>query len=251
MASMAIFDAQPARKRAIALLDADPDLGEGMEPDRRAAARDHALAALLTVEPGHWDARALSSALGAHGLGLFVVDGLLTRDIAVTSTAFTELIGPGEILRPWPMNTDAERSVTVDWKVLSTTSVAVLDRRFTQRTAPWPELTAAILGRAVRRSHFLAVQLAICHLKRIETRLLLLLWHLAERWGRVTSDGVVIKLGLTHQMLASLVGARRPTVTTALREMATRDEVVRRDDGYWLLRGDPPPELTHLYASMA
>jgi hypothetical protein len=40
------------------------------------------------------------------------------------------------------------------------------------------------------------------------------------------------------------VGARRPTVSTALSELAERDELVRRADGSWLLRGDPPDAST-------
>jgi hypothetical protein len=67
-----------------------------------------------------------------------------------------------------------------------------------------------------------------------------LFWHLAERWGRVTGDGVIVPLALTHRILGQLVGARRPTVSTALSELAERGELVRRPDGSWLLRGDPP-----------
>jgi CRP/FNR family cyclic AMP-dependent transcriptional regulator len=67
-----------------------------------------------------------------------------------------------------------------------------------------------------------------------------LFWHLAERWGRVSGDGVVVPLALTHRILGQLVGARRPTVSTALSELAERGELVRRSDGSWLLRGDPP-----------
>jgi CRP/FNR family cyclic AMP-dependent transcriptional regulator len=71
----------------------------------------------------------------------------------------------------------------------------------------------------------------------VDRRLLTLFWHLAERWGRVGTDGVVVPLALTHRMLGLLVGARRPTVSSALRE---RDELVRGLDGSWLLRGEPP-----------
>jgi hypothetical protein len=49
-----------------------------------------------------------------------------------------------------------------------------------------------------------------------------------------------VPLALTHRILGQLVGARRPTVSTALSELAERQELVRRGDGSWLLRGDPP-----------
>jgi hypothetical protein len=74
----------------------------------------------------------------------------------------------------------------------------------------------------------------------VDRRLKALFWHLAERWGRVSGDGVIVPLALTHRILGQLVGARRPTVSTALSELAERGELVRRPDGSWLLRGDPP-----------
>ena len=57
---------------------------------------------------------------------------------------------------------------------------------------------------------------AIAHLTRVDDRLLALLWCLAERWGRVVPDGVLVSLRLSHRTLAGMVGARRPSVTTAL-----------------------------------
>ena len=51
---------------------------------------------------------------------------------------------------------------------------------------------------------------------------------------------MIVPLALTHRILGQLVGARRPTVSTALSELAEREELTRRPDGSWLLRGDPP-----------
>ena len=56
------------------------------------------------------------------------------------------------------------------------------------------------------------------------------------------SDGVALPLRLTHAVLADLVAARRPTVTTAVAELARRGQVRLVGDG-WLLTGDPPGEL--------
>jgi CRP-like cAMP-binding protein len=47
---------------------------------------------------------------------------------------------------------------------------------------------------------------------------------------------------LTHTVLADLVAARRPTVTSALGEL-TRRGLVRSVDEGWLLSGEPPREL--------
>jgi hypothetical protein len=90
----------------------------------------------------------------------------------------------------------------------------------------------------------LAITQAISQLTRVDRRLLTLFWHLAERWGRVGTDGVVVPLALTHRTLRQLVGARRPTVSSALRELREHDELVRGRDGSWLLRGAPPALAT-------
>ena len=76
---------------------------------------------------------------------------------------------------------------------------------------------------------------AISQLHRVDRRLLALFWHLAERWGRMTADGVVLPMTLSHRMLGQLIGARRPTVPTALGELARRGDIRRCDDGTWLL----------------
>ena len=80
---------------------------------------------------------------------------------------------------------------------------------------------ACLLDRLSERSERLAITQAISQLRRVDRRLLTLFWHLAERWGRVGTDGVVVPLALTHRMLGQLVGARRPTVSSALRELAS------------------------------
>jgi CRP/FNR family transcriptional regulator, cyclic AMP receptor protein len=126
------------------------------------------------------------------------------------------------------------------WTVMSPLSVAVLDRRFAAEMTRYPEITATLFDRLSERSLRLATTQAISQLTRVDRRLKALFWHLAERWGRVSGDGVIVPLALTHRILGQLVGARRPTVSTALSELADRGELVRRPDGSWLLRGDPP-----------
>jgi hypothetical protein len=240
------------KRRAVAILDVDPDLGRDMEPERAMAARAHAIAAIETLASGEWPPEALDIIDPRAALGLLVLDGLLSRDVTVGSSSFTELIGDGEILRPWDTGLELHAEApSITWNVLVTVRVAILDHRFMARTARWPELTAALLGRAIKRPRSLAVQLAICNLQRVERRLLLLMWHLAERWGRVSREGIVLPLQLTHRMLASLVGARRPTVTTALKELSDQQVISRREDGMWVLRGDPPAELAQMYATLS
>jgi CRP-like cAMP-binding protein len=84
--------------------------------------------------------------------------------------------------------------------------------------------------------------MAIVHQARVDVRLHMLLWHLAGRWGRVRTDGTVLRLRLTHAVLADLVAARRPTVTTALSELSKRG-LVKTDGEIWVLSGEAPGEL--------
>ena len=126
--------------------------------------------------------------------------------------------------------------LTVDWSIVLPTRVAALDSGFEQRLVEYPELARSLIGRAIQRSKNLAVNMAIVHQARVDVRLHMLLWHLAARWGRVRSDGTVLRLRLTHTVLADLVAARRPTVTTALSEL-TRRGLVRTDGETWVLTG--------------
>ena len=53
---------------------------------------------------------------------------------------------------------------------------------------------------------------------------------------------MLLPLRLTHSVLADLVAARRPTVTSALSDLSRRGLVRSMDEG-WLLAGDPPAEV--------
>jgi hypothetical protein len=80
---------------------------------------------------------------------------------------------------------------------------------------------------------------------RVERRLLLKLRQLAERWGRVTPDGIRLDLRLTHQELANMVGAVRESVTIALGRLADSGEIEVRNRTL-IIRpprdpGDPEP----------
>ena len=149
-------------------------------------------------------------------------------------------------MRPWSWDEAGSHvQAEVGWEVLEPTRLAVLDHALVTRINPWPQLGVELFNRGTRRAHHLAVALAIAHHQRVEDRLLLTLWHLAERWGKVTPDGILVPLPLSHQRLAEIVGAHRPSVTTAMGALAKAGRVSRRDDGDWLLHGDPPEKLRH------
>lgn len=235
----------------VRVLEEDPELAAGLDPTSVQLATRHAIAAVEVVAPGPWEPACPADG-GDGSLGLLVLDGLLMRDVTFAQAACTELLGRGDLLRPW----DWERDVmtikpSIAWTALQPVRLAVLDRRITAVMGRWPELVSALVGRAVRRSFELATNQATSHLTRVDARLELLFWGLADRWGRVSPDGVVLELPLTHQVLGRLVGAQRPSVTTALSDLARRGIVERRDDGAWVLRGDPPGEAVETGAAEA
>lgn len=203
-----------------------------------AATRRGCLAARATVLAGPWNPP--SDPDRAEGwLGLLIVDGLLTRTVGAGRLRSKELLGPGDLLRPWDV-TDPDANGVPEWEALEDTRVALLDRRFAARTVEWPAIGEALLRTTVRRSHSAAMLLSTCRARRADDRLLLLFGHLADRWGRVGIDGIRIPVRLTHQVIGSLVCLRRPTVSSTLARLRDEGRLVRLEDGAWLLpRADP------------
>jgi hypothetical protein len=232
-----------AQPSSISIVEADPDLGELLDAADLERARRDARARVQRLSPGEWDAAA-ALVQDAHHRGFLIVDGLLSRTVDVLGRRCVELLGHGDVMRPWKWDDEGSHvHAEVGWIVLEPTRLAVLDHGLVRRIVPWPQLGVELFNRGTRRAHHLAVALAIAHHQRVDDRLLLTLWHLAERWGRVHTDGVVVPLPLSHQRLADLVGAHRPSVTTAMGDLARSGAISRRDSGEWVLHGAPPEQL--------
>jgi hypothetical protein len=223
----------------VALLDADPDLGQLLGPDRLQDARRQLRVRRHVVEPGPWDGERFSDA-GPEHLGLLLIDGAMTRELIVADNVSAELLGPGDIVRPWQAG-GPEHLVPFEirWTAVERTEFGVLDRHFAALLSRFPAVNAMIVERMAERTQRLALLQAVSQLNGIDRRLLTLFWHLAERWGRVTSKGVLIPVPMPHRVLAQLVGARRPTVSSALRRLIESGELARELDGSWRLTGSP------------
>jgi CRP/FNR family transcriptional regulator, cyclic AMP receptor protein len=230
---------EPDRRAAgIRVLEVQPDLAEGLDAEQAALAHRHAVAALETVEPGPWTP-AFEATPGS--IGLLVIDGVLTREVRMGGRWASELLGPGDLLRPWDHDDGEDASIETPsaWTVLARTRLAVLDERFGRIVGRWPEVTAGLLSRTIRRARWMAIMLAISNLTRVDERVIAVMWHLADRWGHVTPEGVVVPVPLTHEMIGKLVGAHRPSVTSALGDLQKRGTLTRSEDG-WVLHGEPP-----------
>jgi hypothetical protein len=237
----------------ISIIDADADLADLLSSSERERALREALTRVRRLSVGEWEA-AEAVEPDVHHHGFLIIDGLISRQVEVLGRRACELLGAGDVLRPWRWDPDGSHVHSeVGWKVLEPTRLAVLDQGLIVRMAPWPQLGLELFARGTRRAHSLAIVLAIAHHQRVDDRLMLTLWHLADRWGRVSAEGVILPLPLPHQRLADIVGAHRPSVTTATGELVRSGRLKRREDGTWLLLGPPPDELGHhrLIAAMS
>lgn len=219
----------------------DPDLLAGIEEPRASRALHACQAQVLELPEGPWqvDPRQLDRS----GFGLLVLSGILCRRVVQSECYGAELIGPGDLMRPWDQVGEWSSIPTESsWLVLQPTRLAVLDGGFARRAGPFPEIASELLRRGLLRSRYLVILVAIISQRRIDTRLTMLFWHLADRFGKLRGEWVEIPVPLTHATLAELVAARRPSVTTALSRLSA-EGVLQRSDKGWLLRGTVPPEL--------
>jgi CRP/FNR family cyclic AMP-dependent transcriptional regulator len=222
------------------VFDRDPDLLEGVEGNDRMALRSRGDVAVHAYAPAP---SLFEPPARAGGFGLLVVRGLVAHVNELGGRTTIELLGRGDVLRPRDdVLAGAPVAVTTGLRALEQSELAVLDGAFSRRVAPWPTVAEALCARAVDRTRWLSLLLLVGRLPHVEARLVILFWHLADRWGRVTAQGEVkIPFLLTHELLAALVSAERPTVTTALKRLGERGTLVRESDG-WLLRGAPPSQ---------
>jgi CRP-like cAMP-binding protein len=214
---------------SVRLLDVEPDLGTWLTSEERELAEQVAVP-LLNLGPGELAPSSLRSWEGAFGA--IVLDGMVLHRIAIGEHPALMLLGPGDMLTldaPGP-------AMLVDggYRVTSSAALAVLEGHMLLAIRRFPQLSVALHRRMADQQERLAAQLVSCQLPRVEDRLLAMMWLLAESWGRVTSSGTAVPVSLTHDALGELIGAKRPTVTLALRELSARGGLVRTDQG-WLL----------------
>jgi hypothetical protein len=218
--------------RTVSVFQEAPDLLD--EVGVPAGDLGHVRVPLLEVERGLWRPPGPRPGAPAH-FGLLLLGGLVLRRLTLNGRTGAELLGAGDLLQPWirqpPYDVFAAEP---GWEVLEDARLAVLDARFAAQVAPWPAVAVALVGRAIERARMLAFHHVASHTPGLHGRLLALFWALADRWGRVTPDGVLVPLRLTHATIAELVGASRPSVSTSLAELARRG-TVRRVPAGWLI----------------
>jgi CRP-like cAMP-binding protein len=223
-------------RRVTHLLDADAELAERVPSRERALARRTLVVPVQRVPRGPWSPQTGETRPVAY----VILEGTILRGCRVADRWSTELLGPEDVLRPWEEAQDFAGES--EWHALVQLQLAQLDRRLIASSMRWPELVDELLARTVRRSRHLAMLRCVCGIRRLDVRLLVLLRVLAGRWGRVSLEGTHVGIPLTHEAIARLAGAQRPSVSTALARLRSRG-LVHVQDRQFVLAADLPVEV--------
>ena len=232
----------PGTNSVSQILADDPELSGGLTGERLENAVRDCVVGTCSCRSGPWSP---PDEIGdmRFGVGLLIIGGLIVRRVGVAGRFGAEQLGEGDLMNPFhPHDMGSSLPRTGKWRVLQDAQMAILDSEFVLRATRYPEVVSALLARALKRSRHIATNMAIVQQPRIDLRLHMLFWELADRWGIVRQDGVHVPMPLTHATLSDLVAARRPTVTKALGELAQRGAVIWTGSD-WLLPGEPPSEL--------
>ena len=151
---------------------------------------------------------------------------LVVQEVQLAGRLSAELLGPGDVFRPWRVS-DTALPCSMRWFSGGGGAIAVLDARFLAAARRWPDLSSALWDRLADRVDATSRRAAITSLPRVE--------QLADRWGVVRPEGVVLRIGLTHELIGRLVGAKRPTVSLALATLTAEGLLARSDTDAWLL----------------
>ena len=164
------------------VLEADPDLGARLSRSELTRARTVAVAPCTGLQPGTWT----PAPQDRHALGLLVLDGVLARYASIEGHTGVELVGHGDLLRPWDADDTGTVAFRESWEILTPTRIALLDADFSTAVSAWPGIVAELLARSVLRGRALVRHRAASRLPRLEGRVLLVLWDIADRWGRTS-----------------------------------------------------------------
>jgi CRP-like cAMP-binding protein len=225
-------DEAPPPDSRVRLLDVIPEMHAAVPAAERLRAVQALTAPLVTVAAGEIALDGYDPA--RRPFALVVLDGLVLRRTTVAGREAAEALGPGDVIDLETHDEDdTVLPVHTRYVAHRTATLAVLDDMFRLAAHRWPRLHDVVLALMARQLHRTSRTLAILHLPRVEDRLVALFCELADRWGRVTPSGIVLDIRLTHHLLGELVGARRPTVSLALTELAHSGAVVRQEDRTW------------------
>ena len=218
----------------IGLLEIEPELAGLLSEEQRQAATGFSLPLSTITKDEDIEAVVEES----KAFGALILDGLLLQVVQVDGQPALRLIGPGA-LAPLGHLADSLSLARTRLRVPVTTHLVLLGDRFLIAVHRWPSIVVCLHKRMLEQAARLATQLAVCQLPRVEDRVMGLMRLLAESWGRVTPHGIRVELGLSHETLGELIGARRPTVSLAVEALAERDALIKHGHGWLIVQEHP------------
>ncbi|HEY2436895.1 MAG TPA: helix-turn-helix domain-containing protein [Solirubrobacteraceae bacterium] len=229
-----------AAQERIPLLEARPELEQHLTPEQLGEIARFWLP-VVTLDHSQLELRAL---LASHNaFGATVLEGVVMNSLRTGEHTGIQLLGPGDLLfgsadllPSWLSEFETRTADAVRLGLFANELLAAVFR--------WPRIIQSLCACIGEQLQRLTAQLVICQLPRVDDRVLSMLWLLSESWGHVTPSGVRLPLVLTHETLGALVGARRPTVTLALRKLIEQGAIVHQDTGWLLLEAPAEPADT-------
>jgi CRP/FNR family transcriptional regulator, cyclic AMP receptor protein len=204
-------------------------------PTRVARPEDRELAERVLVAPllsaGDEDLADVLAETSRAVFDFVIGDGVVLKETTLATWSALELLGPGDILAP-PLTAlrQTESRAVSRYLAHGEVILAALDERFRQAARSWPELSDVLHDRLGRQTHRASTHLAMLHRPRVQERVVALFADLAERFGRVTAEGIVVDVRLTHELVGRLVGSRRRHSRVADPRLRWRAQPGREND---------------------
>lgn len=219
---------------AIGLPTVWPELLASVGTEDRALAERVLMMPLLAASDE--DLGELMSSHTPEAFDFLIADGVVLKQTTLARQSALELLGPGDLLAP-PLTAARQlesRSVS-RYLAHGQVSLVAMNARFWQTARHWPKIADVLHERLGRQTHRASTHTAMLALPRVEDRLVALFGDLAERFGRVSPIGILVDLSMTHEIIGGLVGSRRPTVSLALKQLASQGLIERHDHDRWVM----------------
>lgn len=163
-----------------------------------------------------------------------LIEGTLIQEVHLVDRVSACLLGPGAVLHDLG-NYEASLPCEMTWTSLGESRIAILDQQFEIAARRWPALWQVVHRRFAQQLKMLARWNGALGLPRVEQRVLAVFLLIADHWGVMRSDGILIRLPLSHECIGHMVAARRPTVSLALAGLAAEGLLMARGRHEWLL----------------
>jgi CRP-like cAMP-binding protein len=234
----ALPSARGASGTPVSLIAAWPELLAAVPVAERPLAERVLTAPLVRVSAGG-DLSELQAPGPQAPAGLLILAGVVLKETRIVGRAAFEVFAEGDVLVARASAArEADSGAVSRYVAHGEVDLVALDGRFREAARRWPGLSDALHETLARQAHRSSMQLAVLHLPRAEDRIVAVLADLGERLGRMTAEGIVFDLKLTHELLGGLAGARRPTVSLGLQRLAADGLVVTDDGRRWLIARD-------------